>query len=163
MVFTKHITDSRILCFCVISHQLCYYRMSIKKTTENSDTWVWAGKNDPKQGSGERIKYKWKIKASQNGQLYSGLQRVHPTNPDKFGFRFCSWHLLFSNKKRWNLSETCVCNEPPHGYMFIYYTGDTVNTMKTHMFNLTEMFIHVSWENRLYLYQTCKPTALESF
>lgn len=66
-------------------------------------------------------------------------------------------------KKRWNLSETCVCNEPPHGYMFIYYTGDTVNTMKTHMFNLTELFIHVSWENRLYLYQTCKPTALESF
>lgn len=31
VVFTKHITDSRILCFCVISHQLCYYRMSIKK------------------------------------------------------------------------------------------------------------------------------------
>lgn len=108
-------------------------------------------------------KIQMEIKASQNGQLYSGPQRVHPTNPDKFGFRFCSWHLLFSNKKRWNLSETCVCNEPPHGYMFIYYTGDTVNTMKTHMFNLTEMFIHVSWENRLYLYQTCKPTALESF
>lgn len=82
MFFTKHITDSRILCFCVISDQLCYCRMSIKKQLK-----IQTREFDPEQGreKGSNTNVK-----SKGVQLYVGPQRVNPTNPDKFPFKFRS-------------------------------------------------------------------------